>query len=408
MKNMYSRNTADLRNLIEIEYMKANLIHQITDISCPICGKGFQLGARYPRRSLNCGHIVCYTCSLNNRNCGYCNIEFGKLDPLVEEDLFQDVTCKVCMKENPISFENLPYHSFCDCIYCETCIKRDYLTHCKVCLKFSALPTENMFKVSNKTLIRSHYMSSNILCMICNKNNSIFFSKKNLNLLCNQCFRKFPVPERLSLECQRLDMMSSLEKYIQETFRSTFEQHYPNFTYSSINQKIVIILQHLNKKFKWDCPGYNFSNIRIFRRFNTTYPVSSKDRRALKVSQGERFEVLVNTNREVKLIGVIIGGRQNIVGSSISASVSINGETTFKDFTGKEGFVMRNEGIPGQRFSIILTYNSPCSVATGKFLKNNSGSSSKVTFEFERPPNSSLLDLSRSGPILGLIYSDDT
>lgn len=400
VKYFFLRNNYTHRVLIEIELMKRNYIKRMNDLSCVYCNKGFQLGFRYPFCNPGCSHFICYACAKTQRSCGMC------LDPLNnitlyndDAELYKSPSCSECNKLNPISFNNLPYRSYCDCVYCETCIKYYAMNNCRRCLNIFGSNKEFQFKVCKKSLLAYQYMVTDATCSQCNNEAGTKFSKKYFIVLCNTCFANSE--NKADLCCKRLDLSQEIDKTLISIYKNSNQTNQNIFDCSNLNRKLFMLSKANNLDFNYFEAEYNLYNLKIFKRFKVIYPVNSRDKRGLKINKNYTYSVEVFTNKNIRIFGAIIGGNPEFHGAKVNAKLNICGSEVSKEFNGKQGYLIGINSPYRNSFKIIIEYTFSGVISTGKYSISPTYTYDQTTFRFspEQP--------SRQGPLLGLIYSDD-
>ena len=400
LKNYFYRQTHIHRILIEIEFMKKNYIKAIKDISCVNCNKGFKLGLRHPFYIPTCNHYICYTCTKTQNLCGICKSPIENIQPNnFDEVLYESPACANCINLNPISFDNLPFRSYCDCVYCEICIKHHVMTNCNRCLNIFGLNKEFQFKVCKKSLLTNQYMITDALCSQCNTEAGTKFSQKHLIMLCNTCFANNE--NKAELNCKRVDLTQNIDSILICIYNQLNQNDKIAFASSNLNRKFYMISKAKNLQFNYLAAEYNLYNLKIFKRFKVTYPVNPRDKRGFKILKNYSYGVEVSTNKNIRIFGAIIGGNPDFHGAKVKATLNVNGSEVRKEFNGKQGYLMGVQTPYGNQFYISIKYDFSGVISTGKYSDSPTKTHDQITFNFFPEKSSG------QGPLLGLIYSDD-
>ena len=157
----------------------------INSLACGKCGKVFGYGFRFPL-VLECLHVKCFACYLNDKNCEICG-QAKKITRSLEgcgfdlQQLRGEIKCVWCKKDLKIR-ESLPFHSICGCILCEKCTRLPL----KFCECNSKISFDNRlhFKIS-KLAISNLIHESRPACDECGGDCISFNSARNI-FLCGQ------------------------------------------------------------------------------------------------------------------------------------------------------------------------------------------------------------------------------
>ena len=325
---------------------------KLEQVGCQSCGKLYHLGLQMPVK-LSCEHFICYQCSKTKRNCNICrSVCDRRADICIPiESLYQVPQCCICWNQVTLDItgetaNNLPYHNFCNCIFCANC--NEY--NCDECNADHFMKKNYYHKLHRRSVKALMYLKVSQQCGQCKSNPGSFWDKTSFMVICSTCFTyhdRIPITDLFRLESY-LMTYNRQPQMLQMVPPELFE-YYPSLPI----QLKMKILTSTHSSTPVD-RTYPYGEVHQLRRFSCVYPVTTDDHRVFKINV-EYINLTCVTDHNIKVIGVILAGRKNLKAIRQDIAYTWNREVCEKsvDVRCKENIIFLDD-MPASNFLALL------------------------------------------------------